>query len=111
MADSLIDKVVAIEARADGLVERARSEVKDLEEQTERRLKERQAQSQAELDRRRLELRGQMGDSLKQALEEEDRRFEELQAGLVREAEPRVEAVSEEVVRRFYQPGEGEDGH
>ena len=43
VTDSLIEKVVSIEKRADELVERARAQVKEIQEETARRLKELQS--------------------------------------------------------------------
>jgi len=114
LADSLIDKVVALEARADELVERARTQAKALQEETARRLKELQAHYQGELDHQREALREKMEHSLKQSLEQEDRRFTDLEEQISREAEPQVEAASGEVVRRFFhvEPvAGGGDGH
>jgi len=103
VADTLIDKVAAIEARADELVERARDQVKQIETDTAHRLIELQRRGQQELERRRRELREKMESSLQQALEREDARFKEQQEQVTSAAEPKVEAVADEVARRFYQ--------
>ena len=117
VTDSLIEKVVSIEKRADELVERARAQVKEIQEETARRLKELQERYRNELDHTRQQLRADGEASLKQTLQDEERRFSQLQTQITSRAEPEVEAAGEQVVERFFQVGgtgpgsEGRDGH
>jgi len=117
VADSLIEKVVSIEKRADELVERARIQVKELQAETARQLKELHQRYQEELDRERERLRADGEASLKQTLEAEESRFAQLEEEITTRAEPQVEPASVQVVERFFQVGraepgnEGRDGH
>ena len=114
MADSLIEKVVTIERRAEELVERARAQVKEVQEEMARRLKELQARYQAEVDRMRQQLCAEGEAALKQALQDEDRRFTDLREQVTERAKPQVEAAGEHVVKCFFQPepdNEEQDGH
>ena len=117
MADSLIEKVVSIEKRADELVERGRARVNEVQGETSRGLKELRERYKNELDRTRQQLRADGEASLKQTLEAEESRFTGLEEEITRRAEPQVEAASEQVVERFFQVGQAEpaneehDGH
>ncbi len=117
MADSLIEKVVSIEKRADALVERARARVKEVQGETALAHKELQERYRNELDRTSQRLRADGEASLKQTLEDEERRFSQLQEQITNRAEPQVEASAEQVVERFFRvggtepAGEGRDGH
>lgn len=118
MADSLIDRVMEIERRAEELVQRARAQVKELEEDTTRQLTELRVRYQAELDRQREQLQARSQERLRQVLAEEDQRFSQLRERITKEAEPQVESAGRLVVERFFgvEPdraaaGGGEDGH
>ncbi len=110
MADSLIEKVVSIEKRADEFVERARARVKEVQGETARGLKELQERYRNELDRTRQQLRADGEASLKQTLEAEESRFTRLEEEITKRAEPQVEAAGEQVVERFFQVGQAEPG-
>lgn len=105
MADTLIDKVIALEKRAEEMVAEAGAQAKSLEAAAAHRLKEMQARSQAELERGRQELRAQTEARLKRALAEEDRRFAQLEEEIRGKAEPQVESAAAEVVRSFFESG------
>jgi F0F1-type ATP synthase membrane subunit b/b' len=112
VADTLIDKVIALEKRAEEMVAEARAQAKRLEEEAARQLTEMQARHHADLDRERGELRAQADTRLKEALLAEDRRFAELSAEIRNRAEPQVGSAAEEVVGSFFASGEGQEaGH
>lgn len=112
VADTLIDKVIALEKRAEEMVAEARAQAKRLEEEAARQLKEMQARHHADLERERQELRTRAETRLKEALAAEDRRFAELSAEIRSKAEPQVESAAAEVVRDFFAGGEGQEaGH
>jgi hypothetical protein len=105
VADSLIDKVLALERRAEEMVAEARAQAQRLEEEAARQLKETQARYQGELEQERQALRDQQSARLQEALGEEDRRFAGLSAEIKSTAEPQVGSAAEEVTRSFFEGG------
>ncbi|MFP4055649.1 MAG: hypothetical protein ACLF0G_02135 [Candidatus Brocadiia bacterium] len=108
MSQNVLDGVVAIEAKAEKIVEEAKARAKQRRQEVDQQLKELEdtldREAEDEVGRYKAELEGQKAEALRTL----DERLEAASAALQSVQAERLEPLAEEVVRRLEKGPDGD---